>query len=459
MKTNQPKPYANTGYGARLTLIDIGLKGRVAALNGDTAFWSVAPLEEVAKVLGRSEPADVYSLREAELRSEMETLRSQILPSAVYLNPTDRCNLNCEYCYLPDEMRRRGSQMKLDDMRRAITVLKNHFAGTLPSGFRPQLVFHGSEPLLARDVIFAAIEEYGEDFRIGIQTNATLLDREAIDFLTKNGVGIGISLDAHTAEIADAARKRWNGGGTFKQTVKVMRHLADYPALNVISTVTSANVRSLSDVVEFFHAEGISTAMLNPVRCTRAGGRNLKPDNDLLAKEFIKALDLSQELYRRTGRKLVIANFANIITAIVAPTARRLMCDISPCGGGRCFFAVSAAGDVFPCSEFIGLTEFKGGNLFDQNIGEILTSDPFARITSRRVEDFEPCAGCAIRHFCGAPCPAEVYACEGTLKVASSYCRFYEEQVRYAFRLIAAGKEADFLWDDWEETTSEIFSL
>jgi hypothetical protein len=36
----------------------------------------------------------------------------------------------------------------------------------------------------------------------------------------------------------------------------------------------------------------------------------------------------------QTGRKLVDANFANILIAILAPTARRLMCDISPCGGG-----------------------------------------------------------------------------------------------------------------------------
>jgi hypothetical protein len=43
------------------------------------------------------------------------------------------------------------------------------------------------------------------------------------------------------------------------------------------------------------------------------------------------------ELYQETGRRLPIGKLANILMAIIAPGARRLMCDISPCGGGRGF--------------------------------------------------------------------------------------------------------------------------
>ena len=77
-------------------------------------------------------------------------------------------------------------------------------------------------------------------------------------------------------------------------------------------------------------------------------------DGDM-AKAFFAALDRTYELYLETGRKLMVANFANILIGILAPTARRLMCDISPCGGGRAFFALAADGSLYPCSEFIGL--------------------------------------------------------------------------------------------------------
>ena len=89
-----------------------------------------------------------------------------------------------------------------------------------------------------------------------------------------------------------------------------------------------------------------------------------------------------------------MGNFANILLAIVAPTARRLMCDISPCGGGRCFFAVGPNGDLFPCSEFIGLPEFRGGNLFDMSVKDVLATPAFKKVTTRVVEHSTP-AGAA----------------------------------------------------------------
>jgi uncharacterized protein len=206
----------------------------------------------------------------------------------------------------------------------------------------------------------------------------------------------------------------------------------------------------------------VPIGMLNPVRCTRQGARDIKPIDADLSSYYLKALDRSYELYQKTGRKLVIANFANVLVSIVAPMARRLMCDISPCGGGRCFFAVGARGDLFPCSEFVGVPEFNGGNLFRDNISEVLETEAFKAVTGRKVENITPCSTCAVRHFCGSPCPAEAYEMNGGMNRPGAFCELYEEQVRYAMRLIADGKENTFLWDGWDSgtsTTLEIFSL
>jgi len=122
-----------------------------------------------------------------------------------------------------------------------------------------------------------------------------------------------------------------------------------------------------------------------------------------------------------------------------------------------CFFAVAANGDMFPCSEFIGLPSFKGGNVFHDDIEVALGTEAFRRVTSRKVEDIEPCRHCAIRHFCGAPCPAEAHEMNGSLRSTGAFCELYEEQVRYAFRLIAEGKEASFLWDGWDSDAVTTF--
>lgn len=446
----------NAGAGPHFDVLEVGHEDYVALINADTAFWVLAPRAEALDYLLGAELPRVFGAKEARMASDLNNVRFNLLPSAVYFNPTERCNLDCGYCYLPREARRSGSHMEPARLMESLALLQDFFQGTLPEGARPQLVFHGSEPLLAKEAVFAGIEKYGDYFRFGVQTNATLLTQEARDFLVAQGVGIGISLDGPRPAVADRTRRTWGGTGVFAETVKVLEELAGYPGLNVIATVTKANVRSLPEMVEFLHARGVANALLNPVRGTQLGGRNLMPDQAELAHYFFAALDRTYALAQETGRKMVIGNFANLLLGLVAPGARRLMCDISPCGGGRCFFAVGAKGEVAPCSEFLGLPEFHGGNLWEMSVPELLKTKPFQEVTTRVAEGFAPCNRCAVRHFCGAPCPAEVYAINGRLDAPAPLCDFYTAQAQYAFRVIARGRLDTYLWDGWQEGLEAI---
>jgi uncharacterized protein len=313
--------------------------------------------------------------------------------------------------------------------------------------------------MVAREAVFAGIETFENDFQFGVQTNGTLLDDEAIKFLTSRGIGIGLSLDAHVDGIASRTRRRWDGSSVFASVVAVMRKLRDYPSFNVIATVTRENMRYLSALVDFFHEQGVGVCMLNPVRCTRQGARDIRPADHEIARYYLQALDRTYKLFQQTGRKLVVANFANVLVSIMAPSARRLMCDISPCGGGRCFFAVSASGDLFPCSEFVGVQDFCGGNLFTGSIETALSSEPFKTVTSRHVEEIDPCKRCAIRHFCGSPCPAEAHEMNGGMDQPGAFCELYEEQVRYALRAIADGRENAYLWNGWDKGTETLINI
>ena len=365
----------NAGAGPHFDVLEIGHEDFVALISADTAFWVLAPRDQALEYLLGPELPQMFLEKEARLASDLNNVRFGLLPSAVYFNPTERCNLDCGYCYLPREARRAGDHMEPARLMESLAILQDFFKSTLPEGARPQLVFHGSEPLLAKEAVFAGIEKYGDYFRFGVQTNATLLDQEAKDFLVAHGVGIGLSLDGPTAAVADRTRRTWGGTGVFAETVKALEELVDYPGLNLITTVTKENVRHLPELVDFLHARGVGNALLNPVRGTQTGGRDLMPDQAELAHFFFKALDRTYELAQKTGKKLVIGNFANLLLGLVAPGARRLMCDISPCGGGRCFFAVGAHGEVAPCSEFLGLPEFHGGNLWE-HVGAGVAGDP-----------------------------------------------------------------------------------
>lgn len=425
----------------------------IAVVDPDTAFWALVRHEHVDEALVAGEVFDTWRMKGEEFHREMDMLRFKLKPSAVYFNPTERCNLNCSYCYIPAAMRHGGEHMDGDQVLEALDRLYQYFRGHMPDGRLPQVIFHGAEPLLNRDAIFAGIDAFEGRFRFGVQTNATLLDDKAIAFLTRRGVGIGLSLDGPIADIADRTRRRWNGGSVFDHVVSAIDRLDGYPGFNVICTMTTENLPHLTQVVEFFHERRVPACMLNLTRCTLPGARAGRGEDADVAKAYLAALERTHELYRSSGRKLVVANFANILISILAPTARRLMCDISPCGGGRSFFALAPDGNLFPCSEFIGLPSFSGGNLFRQPVAEILESPAFRLVTGRKVEDIPGCAQCPIRHFCGSPCPAEAHEMNGGMDQKGAFCHFYEEQVRYALRLIADGRHQDFLWDGWDEGT------
>jgi len=449
--------FANSGNGLLLQPVEIGHPEDIGLVDADTAFWALVKRGRLADFIRDDLLLKDYKKKREAFKDEINTLRFGLKPSAVYFNITERCNLNCSYCYIPEHMRRKGTHMDGEKVIEALRLLKAYFGGVVPKGYLPRVIFHGAEPLLNKEALFSAVDKFSRDFIFGVQTNAVLLDAEAVSFLKSRNVSIGISLDGPTAGVADRTRTEWSGEGVFKHVVKAMKLLKGYDAWSIISTVTHENMRSLSELVDFFHDHRVPTCLLNVVRCTLPSARKIKPEDADASRHFIKALDRSYALYAKSGRKLVIANFANILISILAPTARRLMCDISPCGGGRCFFALAPNGDVFPCSEFIGLSRFAGGNIFRDRIENILKSKPFDLVTGRRIENIEPCNRCAIRHFCGSPCPAEAYEMKGGMDKTGAFCEFYEEQVRFAFRIIAGNKQDAFLWDGWGKGTKKIF--
>jgi uncharacterized protein len=449
----------NTGNGPTLQIVDIDHPRYVAVLDPDAAFWSLVQKKEIAEILEGGRLRKAYLRKRDAFMKEIHAIRFAAQPLAVYFNPTERCNLNCHYCYIPEEHRRDGVDMDRSRFLDALQRLRTYFTQSLPKGLRPQIVFHGSEPLLVKDMMFEGIEKHRDYFRFGVQTNGTLLDEDAVRFLTERGIGIGLSLDSASAEVAGRTRTTWNGDGVYEKVIQAMERLKGYPNYNVICTVTRENMGTIVKLVDFLHAREVPVCMLNPVRCTREGARRIKPADHDLAKHYFRALDRTYTLYRKTGRKLVVANFANILVSLVAPAARRLMCDISPCGGGRCFFALSARGDMFPCSEFLGVPEFKGGNLFEDGVDAAMRSPAFATVTGRKVEDIEPCRRCAVRHFCGSPCPAEAHEMNGGMKQPGAFCELYEEQVRYALRLLADGRETAYLWEGWDKDTKVSFDF
>lgn len=152
------------------------------------------------------------------------------------------------------------------------------------AGRKPVIIFHSSEPLVAKDLVFRAIWEYADTFAFGLQTDGVLLEEGDIAFLKRQRVSVGISLDSHDPEVHSFLRPAPGGKAAFARTVRAIEGFDGYAGLNVVTTITRHNVRGLAELVDFLHERKVAVAMMNPVRATQPYARLVKLAFELIAE-------------------------------------------------------------------------------------------------------------------------------------------------------------------------------
>ncbi len=413
-------------------------------INPDNVFWALI-FGKGHAISTTRKIRSLYVRYKKKLDAAMRKFRFAIALNSVYINPTDRCNADCPYCYIPKSKRKYGESMSNSQLMHILNKVDKYFAGYRKKySAKPIIIYHGSEPLIVKKILFPSIARFGGKFHFGIQTNASLLTEEDAEFLKLHKVSVGISLDSFREETNSHTRKIPDGR-SFDKAIQAIDWFSGYEGLSVITTITRYNVKDLPEMVRFLHAKRVGCVLLNPVRATRKAVLKLRPDEEKLPDYFIQAVTEAARLSKGSEHRIIIGNFSNIILGIIAPQARRLMCDISPCGGGRCFFAITAGGETIPCGEFIGLKEFYGGNIFNTPIKKAVFSPAFKKIRERIAEKIAECETCLYRNICGAPCPAETYSLSKNLYIKSPYCEFYKKIINYAFKLIA-GDEIEYFF-------------
>src|SRR6516164_6325614 len=116
--------------------------------------------------------------------------------SLLVVQPTSFCNIDCDYCYLPDRQNR--SMIKPE-------TLEALFAGVFASsilrdGF--SLIWHAGEPLVLPVAFYeqalamlARHNAQGLKVKICFQTNGLLIDDGWCRFFCDSGAKVGVSLD------------------------------------------------------------------------------------------------------------------------------------------------------------------------------------------------------------------------------------------------------------------------
>lgn len=167
--------------------------------------------------------------------------------NTVVIQPTSLCNLNCNYCYLPNRLQKKF--VGLEVVEKVADALATRNTRTL-------VLWHGGEPLLT------GIENFSKYMDIfdkkcnpkfvqhSLQTNATLIDDDWCRFFIKNNFRVGISLDGNSDH--NKARVSWAKKDSFDQAVKGASKLRDYHIpFGIIAVVNRYNLEEPEKMYNF----------------------------------------------------------------------------------------------------------------------------------------------------------------------------------------------------------------
>ena len=174
---------------------------------------------------------------------------------SIVLRATDRCNQDCKYCYVDQTRRKRSStKLPLNDLERFLeSVLDgSHYRHV-------SIVWHGGEPTLAGvSYLRKAFELQRTLARSGvvvenlIQTNATVLGSQMVEFLREADFKVGVSVDA-PKRIHDEMRVFWGGRGTMDSVQRGIDLLRNNNiSCGAICVLHRANCHLASEIYDFF---------------------------------------------------------------------------------------------------------------------------------------------------------------------------------------------------------------
>lgn len=175
------------------------------------------------------------------------------------LQPTPFCNIDCDYCYLPE--RQSKARMSLQTVRQAAQRLLDD--GLL--GPELTVVWHAGEPLTVPiawyEQAFAEIHAVlGQRCEVShaMQTNAMLIDDAWCEFFKRHRVRMGVSVDG-PADLHDAHRTTRDGKGTHAKVLQGMARLRAHGiAFHAIAVVTPATFQQVGRFIDFFEAQGVT---------------------------------------------------------------------------------------------------------------------------------------------------------------------------------------------------------
>ena len=354
---------------------------------------------------------------------------------ALCLHIAHDCNLACQYCFAEEgEYHGKRELMSYEVGRKALDFLVAN------SGNRRNLEvdFFGGEPLMNFQVVKDLVaygrsleETHDKKFRFTLTTNGVLLNDDIMEFANQEMGNVVLSIDGRK-EVHDRMRPFRKGAGSYDLIVPKFQKFADsrhQEKYYVRGTFTHNNLDFSKDVLHLADL-GFKQISVEPVVAQETDSYAIREED--LPQLMEEYENLALEMVKRHGKENDFNFFHFMIDLEGGPcVAKRL----SGCGSGTEYLAVTPTGDLYPCHQFVGNTDFLMGNVDDG----VVNTDLRDEFKSCNVYAKDKCRECFARFYCSGGCAAKSYNFHGDIHNAYDIgCALQKKRVECAIMIKAA---------------------
>lgn len=318
----------------------------------------------------------------------------------VYLKPTNYCNVGCDFCYLPEDVRADKGRMTSETLESSLSLIRS--LAEREGHTQVSVLYHGGEPLsLSPQVLFDYSDQVraglvGLDVQESIQTSLIPLREVHIPFLIERcGAFVGSSID-FTGRTIQGISESYIDLWLRKVDVARSHGLTVGP----IMVPTTNETGNATKVYDWFKSNGFGYFSIE--RYNSYGSAADRPDNKAHSGFLRDLFDLAMTDLRASGSCVVNNAVAASIAGVLHGTPGERW-------GGRCqrdFLVVNPDGSLNTCPDRIEYEQDKWPKA--QDGVDAFQTHP-TRLGWIKVQTVEHvanhCRSCEFRHFCKSGCP------------------------------------------------------
>jgi len=328
-----------------------------------------------------------------------------VRPMQVQVDLTNRCNLNCLYCYNKKNLLK-GKELTDYEF--------HNFIDKLILQLNPYYVtFSGGEPLLRKELLFELSKKLKDNnIEVHLNTNSLLITEEIAKKLTELNIDkININIDSFKKQ--DLLR---GGNELIHKTLRSLNILKKHfppSKISIAVVITTLNYKDLLEIAKFVKEEGFMEIHLLDMIPTEESSMQFF----LSKQQWLEFFDIYQKIkelgvhIRPNHALLFLKEFEEYVK-------------IPFCMAGRFKLVITADGNIVPCNYF-KKQEYVCGNVLEINLLDVWQNSELLNKFRYFIPEDNKCSKCKSINLCSGGCRAMSLFVLGDAFKADPYCITY----------------------------------